>query len=324
MIKKETAIALYYNMLRIRMVEETILNLYPEQEMRCPVHLCIGQEAIPAGVCANLKKEDYIMSSHRSHGHYLAKGGGIKAMFAEIYGKATGCCKGKGGSMHLVDLSVNMLGATSIVAGVIPVAAGVAFGTIMKKEKRIMVVFFGEAATEEGVFSETLNFASLKKLPIIFVCENNFFSVCTPLSVRQPKERSNVSLARAYGIPSVKRDGNDVAVVYETTKKAVRHIRNNGGPFYLEFETYRWREHCGPYYDNALLYRDRAEFAKWRKRCPVELYGKRLVKNEAISKHHISDLKIRIQSEIDSAVKFAKDSPFPAAQDVSSDVYSKK
>ena len=323
MLNKKTAIALYRNMLRIRMVEETILNLYPEQEMRCPVHLCIGQEAIAAGVCANLRKEDYIMSNHRSHGHYLAKGGNLKAMLAEIYGKKTGCSKGKGGSMHLVDLSVNMLGATSIVAGVIPVAAGAAFGAMMRKEKRLAVVFFGEAATEEGVFSETLNFASLKNLPIIFVCENNSFSVYSPLSVRQPKERCNLALAGAYGIKSVKKDGNDVAVVYRAAEAAVNYVKSNGGPFYLEFETYRWREHCGPSYDNALGYRDRAEFIKWRKRCPVELYENKLIRNRIIDKQCVNGLKLRIQKEIDAAVKFAKNSSFPVAQEMLSGVYSK-
>ncbi len=311
-------------MLRIRMVEETIVELYPQQEMRCPVHLCIGQEAIAAGVCANLKKEDYLMSNHRSHGHYLAKGGNLKAMFAEIYGKKTGCSKGKGGSMHLIDLSVNVLGTTPIVGGVIPMAAGVAFGVQMKKEKRITVVFLGDAATEEGVFSETLNFSALKNLPIIFVCENNFFSVYSPLSVRQPQGRSNSSLAGAYGIPSIKGDGNDVLGVYKAAKKAVQHIRKQSGPYYLEFETYRWREHCGPNYDNDLGYRSEAEFAKWRKRCPLELYEKKLLRGKLITKKQAADLKKNIQNEIDEAVKFAKDSPFPSPEEAVSGVYCKQ
>lgn len=323
MLNKKTAKSLYSNMLRIRMVEETILNLYPEQEMRCPVHLCIGQEAIAAGVCANLTKDDYIMSNHRSHGHYLAKGGDMKAMFAEIYGKAAGCCSGKGGSMHLIDLSVNMLGATSIVSGVIPVAAGVAYGSVMKKEKRITVVFFGEAATEEGVFSETLNFASLKKLPILFICENNLFSVYSPLSVRQPRERNNLLLVKSYGIRSSKEDGNDVTAVYNAAAKAIRYVRRGDGPYYLEFETYRWREHCGPNYDNALGYRERAEFVKWRKRCPLELHERKMILNKIVNMKYISDLKMRTQSEIDGAVKFAKDSPFPYNKDMLSGVYSK-
>ena len=318
---KKLLISLYRNMLRIRMVEEKIAEVYPEQHMRCPVHLCIGQEAIPAGVCANLRNDDYIMSNHRSHGHYLAKGGDMKAMFAEIYGKAAGCSKGKGGSMHLVDLSANILGTTPIVAGVIPVAAGVAFGSLLKKEKKVTVVFMGEAAAEEGVFCETLNFASLKKLPIVFVCENNFFSVYSPLSVRQPAQRDNVRLAAAYGIPGMKKDGNEAVVVYEAAKKAVEHARRKG-PYYLEFETYRWREHCGPNYDQELGYRDEAEYSKWRKRCPVGLLENRLIKSKVLQRARINDLKDEIKSEIEEAVRFAKESPFPAASDAVSGIYA--
>ena len=168
MLDKNLSHSLLYDMLRIRLVEEGIAGLYSEQEMRCPVHLCTGQEAIPVGVCAVLQKEDIVMGNHRSHGHYLAKGGDLKAMMAEIYGKSTGCSKGMGGSMHLTDLSVNFLGTTPIVASIIPIAVGTAFSSMMKNEKRVTVVFLGRAATEEGVFTESLNFASLKKLPVIF------------------------------------------------------------------------------------------------------------------------------------------------------------
>ena len=168
-------------MLRIRLIEEGIADLYPEQEMRCPVHLCIGQEAIPVGVCSNLLREDIVMGNHRSHGHYLAKGGDLKAMMAEIYGKSTGCSKGIGGSMHLIDLSVSFLGTTPIVASIIPVAVGTAFASWLNNENRVTVIFLGRAATEEGVFTECLNFASLKKLPVVFISEDNFFSVYSPL-----------------------------------------------------------------------------------------------------------------------------------------------
>ncbi|MBI4331624.1 MAG: thiamine pyrophosphate-dependent dehydrogenase E1 component subunit alpha, partial [Chloroflexi bacterium] len=179
---------LYYAMLRIRLVEERIAELYPEQQMRCPVHLCTGQEAIAAGVSAHLTSDDYALSNHRSHGHYLAKGGDLKAMMAEIYGRVTGCSRGKGGSMHLVDLAAGFLGATPIVGSTIPMAVGAALATVMKGEKRVTVAYFGDAAVEEGVFHESLNFAALKRLPVVFVCENNFFSVYSPLSVRQPAD----------------------------------------------------------------------------------------------------------------------------------------
>ncbi|MBT5349925.1 MAG: thiamine pyrophosphate-dependent dehydrogenase E1 component subunit alpha, partial [Nitrospina sp.] len=199
MLEPELASAMYLDMLRIRLVEEGIADLYPEQEMRCPVHLCIGQEAIPVGVCSALENEDIVMGNHRSHGHYLAKGGDLKSMMAEIYGKATGCSKGKGGSMHLIDLSVNFLGTTPIVASIVPIAVGTAFATYLKDETKVSVIFLGRAATEEGVFAESLNFAALKKLPVVFVSEDNFFSVYTPLSERQPKERENIEIAKAFG-----------------------------------------------------------------------------------------------------------------------------
>lgn len=322
MLKKETALELYYKLLRIRIVEEKIAELYLQQEMRCPVHLCTGQEAIAVGVCAHLKQEDYVMSSHRGHGHYLAKGGSLKSMMAEIYGRSTGCSKGKGGSMHLTDLNENFLGSTPIVGGIIPVAAGVAFGIAMNGMDRLAVVFFGDAATEEGVFCESLNFAALKKLPIIFVCENNFFSVYSSLNVRQPKERNNLALARAYGVRAAKGDGNDILGIYRLAKKVVSEIRKGSGPYYLEFATYRWREHCGPDYDNHLGYRDESEFLKWRSRCPVENYETRMIKEGIIDEEQIKELKSKIVSEFEDAVAFAKNSPFPGAEDIFTEVYA--
>jgi pyruvate dehydrogenase E1 component alpha subunit len=309
-------------MLRVRMVEEKIAELYPEQEMRCPVHLCIGQEAIAAGVCANLLKKDYLLSGHRSHGHYLAKGGDLKQMLAEIYGKATGCSKGKGGSMHLVDLSAGILGTTPIVAGIIPIATGAAFGAKMKGESNITAVFFGDAATEEGAFFESLNFASLKKLPILFVCENNFFSVYSPLSVRRPKERDNLSLVNSLGIKGDKGDGNNVIEVYELAKKASANIRKGKGPYYLEFETYRWREHCGPNFDNDLGYRTKKDFLKWKKRCPIGLFEKKMIEGGILNLSQIDNFKQNIQAEINDAVSFAKNSPYPENKETLSDVYA--
>ena len=309
-------------MLRVRMVEENIAELYKEQEMRCPVHLCIGQEAIAVGVCANLLKKDYLFSNHRSHGHYLAKGGDLKRMLAEIYGKATGCSNGKGGSMHLVDLSVGILGTTPIVSGSIPIAVGAAFGTKLKGLDNVTVVFLGDAATEEGVFFESLNFASLKKLPVLFICENNFFSVYSPLSVRQPKKRDNLSLVKSLGIKGDKGDGNNVIEVYELAKKAVANIRKGKGPYYLEFETYRWREHCGPNYDNDLGYRTEKDFLKWKKKCPIDSFEKKLIKEDILSSIQADNFKQDIQAEIDDAVGFAKNSPYPESKEMLSDVYA--
>lgn len=298
-------------MLRIRMIEEKIAELYPEQEMRCPTHLCIGQEAIAVGVCANLSRNDYALSGHRSHGHYLAKGGDLKAMLAELYGKATGCTQGKGGSMHLVDLPVGFLGATPIVGSTIAIAAGVAFGTVMRGEQRVTAVFFGDAAAEGGVLHESLNFAVLKKLPVVFVCENNLYSVYSPLSVRQPEGREIFRLAKGHGIESYQGDGNDVLEVYTLAEKAIRKARQGGGPTFLELKTYRWREHCGPYYDFDLGYRTEAEFEEWQRRCPVKMFKERLLKNGILCNQDIEPMEYKLAAEIEDAVKFAKESPFP-------------
>ncbi len=304
------------------MVEEKICELYPEQEMRCPVHICIGQEGVAAGVCANLKKDDYVLSNHRSHGHFLAKGGDLKAMMAEIYGKASGCSKGKGGSMHLVDLSVNFLGSTPIVAGVIPVAVGVAFGAAMKKEKKVTAAFFGDAATEEGVFSESLNFASLKKLPVVFVCENNLYSVYSPLLVRQPKKRDNLKIANGYGMRAEKCDGNNVAAVYQKAERAIKLARQGQGPSFLQFDTYRYREHCGHNFDNDLGYRSENEFRHWYKRCPLDNFEKKLFRQKILNTEQTECIKKTIEKEINEAVNFAKDSPFPARKEIFSDLYA--
>lgn len=287
---------LYYEMVRIRKVEEEIAKRYSKQEMRCPVHLSIGQEAIAVGVCQAALKTDYLISTHRAHAHYLAKGGDLKAMIAEIYGKSTGCTNGRGGSMHLVDLSVGMIASTPIVGGSMPVGVGIAFASKMRKEPHITIIFFGEGSTEEGVFSECLNFAVLKKLPVLFVCENNFYSVQSPLEVRQPKERDRIAIARAHGLYAQRGFGNDVEEVYEVSRNAIERIRQGEGPVYLEFDTYRLREHCGPDLDV------REESAYWEEKCPIRALGDKLGITEEVGE---------IDAEIREAFAFAQKSPFP-------------
>lgn len=313
---------LYYEMLRIRLIEETIAGRYTEWEMRCPVHLATGQEAIAVGVCANLAPMDYVMSTHRSHLHYLAKGGDLKAMLAEIYGKKTGCSGGKGGSQHLIDLDAGFLGATPIVGGIIPVATGVAFGVSLKNEERVVVVFFGDAAVEEGVFSESINFASLKKLKIIFVCENNLYSVYTHVSERQPATRSNVSIAKAYGINGLEADGNNVMTVYKSMSYIIESVRSGSGPAYVEYKTYRWREHCGPNFDNNIGYRKDSEYSAWRKRCPVESFENLLKKEGTLSDAEIGEITKKITAEIDDAFCFSQKSPFPSKEALYSHLYA--
>lgn len=306
-VEQERSLELFKEMLRIRMVEEVIAERYTTQKMRCPVHLSIGQEAVAVGVCKAVLQSDFLISNHRAHAHYLAKGGDLKSMIAEIYGKSTGCSSGRGGSMHLVDLSVGMLGSTPIVGGSLPVAVGIAFASYLKKTEDITVVFFGEGSTEEGVFSECLNFASLKNLPVLFVCENNFYSVYSPLDVRQSSKRNRLAIAQAHGLLSFGGNGNDVEEVYQLSASAVRSIRKGSGPVFLEFDTYRHREHCGPNYDNDIGYRTEEEFLAWEKKCPLKIQSNRI----AIANDDLQQLKLSIYDEIREAFEYAEKSPFP-------------
>lgn len=313
---------LFRQMLRVRAVEETIADRYADQEMRCPVHLSIGQEAVAVGVSAALARTDYCMSTHRGHAHYLAKGGSLRAMIAEIYGKATGCCSGKGGSMHLVDLEANMMGCTPIVGSSLPVAVGLAFATTMRSESRVTAVFFGEGTTEEGVFAESLNFASLKRLPVVFVCENNLYSVYSPMEVRQPAARDRCAIARAHGIATAIGNGNDVDEVYRIARVAVSRARHGDGPSFIEFDTYRWREHCGPNFDNHIGYRTEEEYLAWRARCPIDMYERRLLDESVLTNDSRAAMLAAISAEIDDAFRFARESPFPSAAELGTDLYA--
>ena len=313
---------LYFSMLRIRRIEEKIVELYPEQEMRCPVHLSIGQEGVSAGVSAALNPTDAIFSGHRAHGHYFASGGDLKAFWAELYGKATGCCGGKGGSMHLVDLNAGFIASTPIVASTIPIAVGAAFAAKMQGLKRVVVTFFGEGAAEEGVFHESVNFAVLQQLPIIFLCENNLYSVYTPLTERQPEGRKLYKLAQGYGLPSFEGEGNQVESVYNLTNQAVARARNGQGPTFLEFSTYRWREHCGPNYDNHIGYRTEAEFLAWQARCPLNRTQNQLLEQGALTPEEMDKMEQAIAIEIQNAVSFAQSSPLPRPETMFEHIYA--
>ncbi len=282
-------------MMRIRRIEECIADRYSEQKMRCPVHLSIGQEAIAVGVCEHLTDDDFAVSGHRAHAHYLAKGGCLKQMIAEIYGKVDGCCKGRGGSMHLVDLDCGFLGSTPIVGGSIPVGVGAAFGSQLKGEKRITTIFLGEGSTEEGVFAECLNFAMLKKLPILFVCENNLYSVYSGLEVRQPASRHRPSLAKAHGMLAFEGDGNNVNEVSKLSEEATHYIREGNGPVFLELSTYRFREHCGP---NLDPYQPKEESSHWLEKEPLQGI----------------EMSDEFEKEIEEAFAFADKSPFPTPE----------
>lgn len=306
---------LYRVMLTIRMFEERIANDYPQQEIKCPVHLCIGQEAIAAGVCINLRKDDYIFSTHRSHGHCIAKGMDLRSLAAELYGKVTGCAMGRGGSMHLVDPEHGIPGTTAIVGGCIPLAAGTALASKMRGEEKVSVAFFGDGAVDEGVFHESLNFASLKKLPVVFVCENNFYATNSPQRARQP-EVGIAGRASSYGIPGKCVDGNNVLIVYETAKEAVERARAGGGPTLLEFQTYRWTAHVGPTSDIEMGCRPLSEYSEWKQRCPMDFYSRYLVEKGFLSDDEMASIIKQVEMSIEDAIQFAKKSHFPAPSEL--------
>ncbi len=312
---------LFYQMLRIRLVEEAIANRYSEQEMRCPTHLSIGQEANAVAVCDSLTHSDLAVSTHRAHAHYLAKGGSLKSLIAELYGKSDGCSSGKGGSMHLIDQSVGFMGSTAIVGGTIPLGAGLALSLQQQKKHDIACLFVGDGATEEGVFYETVNFAAVKKLPLLIVCENNLYSVYSPLSVRQPAGRKIVDMVKAIGISGFGYDGNDVMELHELCQQSIDSIRKGKGPQFIEISTYRWREHCGPNFDNHLPYRTEKEYQKWQDRDPVKYLQNSLLNSQQLNDKHLSKMLEEINSEINEAFIFAHNSPFPNKDKLDTDIY---
>jgi TPP-dependent pyruvate/acetoin dehydrogenase alpha subunit len=300
---------MYFQMLRIRKVEERLIDLWKAEEIRSLIHLSTGQEAVAVGVCKALKKEDSVVSTHRCHAHFLAKGGDIKKMFAELAGKTGGCCRGKGGSMHLFDREVGMNLSLPLVGGSIPIAVGYGFSASYKNEKKVSVAFFGDGAVEEGIFWESLNFASVFKLPVIFVCENNLYAVHAHISKRQPTANI-VERVAPFGIYAVSVDGNNVLDVFEEAKKMVDRARANMGPSFLEAKTYRWREHWGPGEDWHLGYRNREEGNLWEERCPIRLLrGQFLMMGGETP--DFSKMEDDINREIEEAIRFAKNSPEP-------------
>ena len=311
--------ALFRQMLRIRRIEEAIANHYPEQEMRTPVHLCVGQEATPVGMSEHLDARDKVMSGHRSHGHYLAKGGDLRAMLAEIYGRETGCSRGKGGSQHLVDLDSGFLGSAPILASTLSIGVGVAWALKQQGTDGVVIVYFGDAATEEGVFHESVSFAALHNLPVIFVCENNLYSTHSDLSVRQP-ERPISDMSLAYGIPGITCDGNDVLSVSEVADQAVSRGRMGQGPSLLVFNTYRLLEHVGPSSDLELGYRSAEELEIWKAKDPLQKLRLRCLSNVTDWDTVEQRFETEIDKEIVDAFSFARNSPFPNISEMLTDV----
>ena len=290
-------------MLRIRMVEEKISNEYKFQLIRCPVHLAIGQESIAVAISDNLKKADHVVTAHRSHAHYLAKGGNLKKMIAELYGKDNGSVRGLGGSMHLLDLDKNILAAVPIVGSTIAIGVGLAWANKLDGNKNVTIIFFGDGATEEGIFLESLDFASLHNLRVLFVCENNKYSVNTPIRQRQYFKRNLCKLSNSLGLNSLKFNDHDLISIYKKTKKILKNIKKLSRPFLIEVDTYRFLEHCGPNNDDFLNYRNLKEVKKWKKNCQIEKYKKTLFKKNL---KKFESLKLKINQEIDHAFQYAK------------------
>jgi len=311
---------IYYYLTKIRRFEEKIIELYPKQEIRCPVHLYIGQEAIAVGVCLNLRKEDYLFSNHRNHGHLIAKGADIKPLFAELYGRITGCCEGKGGSMHMVSVEHSVMGTSAIVGGSIPIAVGVALAFRMKNEKKVAVVFFGDGAVDEGVFYESLNFAALKKLPVVFVCENNFYATNSPQKNRQVNP-DIYKIADFFRMPGICVDGNDVFAVNKAAKGLIEKARKGRGPSLLEARTYRWKTHVGPETDIEKGFRDKGEVEEWMKKDPLKKFKSTILKNKLLKNEDLKQMEEGIDREIDQALDFALHSHCPTEGDLYKGVY---
>jgi pyruvate dehydrogenase E1 component alpha subunit len=314
-VAPQTAIDLLQRMERVRLLEEEIAKRYPEQKMRCPTHLSTGQEAVPSAIGVALRRDDQAFSTHRSHAHYVGKGGDLGALVAELYGKAGGCNGGRGGSMQLSDPSVGFVASTAIVANSIPLAVGAALANSLLRNGLVGCAIFGDAAVEEGVFSESINFAALRALPVIFVCENNQYSVYTHLRDRQPAGRRIHEMVAAMGVRAVKGDGNDALAVLAAVEDAAARARAGKGPVFLEFATYRWREHCGPLYDNDLDYRPAEEFEEWRARDPVARLEGELVSRGDLDAAGLRSLQDAVRAEVAAAFEFAEASPFPPAED---------
>jgi TPP-dependent pyruvate/acetoin dehydrogenase alpha subunit len=310
---------LFRSLYRIRRVEEEIARVYPTDKIKSPVHLSIGQEAVSVGVCEALRPQDVVFGTYRSHAYYLAKGGDLKKMIAELYGKITGCAKGKGGSMHLADVAHGVMGASAVVGTTIPHAVGYAYALKVQRRNAIVVSFFGDGATEEGVFHESLNFAALKAVPLIFVCENNFYAIHTHISRRQSRPDNLIQRVSTYGIPAERIEGNDVLKIYERVSVAVQALENGqSGPFFFECLTYRWKEHVGPGEDYHLGYRSKEEAEPWIANDQV----KRLA--ELVPAAERQRIETEVEAEIQEAFAFAEASPFPESDELFTNVFKER
>jgi len=311
---------LYVTMVRIRRCEEAVAGLVESGEARTPCHLYIGQEAVATGVCAALRRRDSVWGGHRSHGHFLAKGGDLRSMVAEILGKATGCSGGRGGSMHLAAPEIGILGTVPIVAATVPLAVGAALASQKRGDGAVAVAFFGDGTLEEGHVHESMNIAALYALPVVFVCENNLYASHMHISQRRVRN-SLCEAGEFHGIPGHSEDGNDVRAVYRAAGSAVERARAGQGPGFLEFRTFRWRGHVGPSWDMDVGVKRRDELKDWLPKDPIQRARKELL-GLGMSEDALDSLEGAISREVDAAVQFAEASPRPSPSDVAKHVYS--
>ena len=318
MINRELGLSLLKEMIRIRRFEEKSAELYSAGKIRGFLHLYIGEEAIAVGTMPLLRPEDNVVATYREHGHALARGISAKSIMAEMFGKQEGCSRGRGGSMHLFDASKRFFGGNGIVAGGIPLAVGLALAAKMQKQNVVTACYFGDGAVAEGEFHESLNLAALWRLPVLFICENNFYAMGTPLKEHQ--SQTDLSLkARSYNLPSVKVDGMDVLKVRVATEDAVTHIREGKGPYFIEFETYRFRAHS--MYDPD-LYRDKSEVEEWKKRDPIATFATQLKTNQTLSEDDIQQIESQTTTELTEAIEFAENGLFESVENLTKDVYA--
>ncbi|MGQ9529849.1 MAG: pyruvate dehydrogenase (acetyl-transferring) E1 component subunit alpha [Candidatus Bathycorpusculaceae bacterium] len=317
-LSRDKLIEMFRKMVEIRFFEEKVFDLYAQNLVPGTIHLYAGEEAVAVGVCTALTKDDYVTSTHRGHGHCIAKGADLKRTMAEIFGKKTGYCKGKGGSMHIADFSIGMLGATAVVGAGIPIAVGAGLSIKIRKTSHVVACFFGEGASNQGTFHEGINMASVWRLPVIFICENNLYAMGTRQS-RVMNIENVADRAVAYGIPGVVVDGNDVLAVYEATRKAVERARKGEGPTLIECKTYRHKGHSRV---DPAKYRPKEEVEEWLAKDPIKRFKERLLQTKTLKEAEIQQIEREVSAEIEEAVRFAMESPYPASEEALEDVYA--
>ena len=319
-VDKKLCIKMYEQMLTIRRFEEKAIELFEHNILRGNIHPCIGQEAVSVGICSNLRREDFMVNTHRGHGNCIAKGADLKPMMAELLGKSTGYCKGKGGSMHIADFEGGNLGANGIVGGGLPIAVGAGISIQNRGTDQVVACFFGDGASNQGTFHESLNLAALWRLPVVFVCENNLYALSTP--VREAISVPHISdRAMAYGIPGFNIDGNDVIEVYSKMKEARERAKAGEGPTLLDCITYRFFGHFTGDPGRGITYRSKEEMEQWQNRCPIKKLRERLIKEKMMTEEMEKTIEANVKASIEKAVQFAKESPFPLPDEAVQDLF---